>query len=772
MKTKAPKIRSTQIQFPLDTYPKDRITSDANNSEPQNIKQGMSNLECFTSAVRNSLFDILNFKYFGLAFACFVVFVVGYLFLLQPLPGSASFEQVRAAHLRSDGLLFDRHGEVIHELRTDERGRRLDWIRLKDISPALQSSIIAEEDHRFFRHGGVDWIALGAASLSAFDSSRLRGASTITMQLTALLNEDLQPGKTRRSVYQKARQIRAARSYEKSWSKAQILEAYLNLVTFRGELQGIAAAARGLFGKEPQGLNDAEGVILSALVRSPNAGIEPVLNRARTLAQSMKLSLAPEEVEAAARNSLARPYFVRPQVALAPHVALRLFGETKTLSVNNAPARLSCTLDGRLQSFTAEALRHHVLSARLQNMHDGAALVVDNRSGEVLAYVGNIGDQSSARFVDGIQAARQAGSTLKPFVYALAFEKRLITPVSLIEDSPLDVPVLGGVYRPKNYDNIFHGAVTARVALASSLNVPAVKTLNLIGVEPFVDRLRLLGFSGLESPEFYGPSLALGSADVTLWNLVNAYRTLANGGMWSPLRLIHEGVETPQRVLSDESAFLIADILSDRESRSRTFALESPLSTRFWTAVKTGTSKDMRDNWCVGFSDQFTVGIWAGNFSGLPMWDVSGVTGAAPVWVEVMNWLHRNQSSHPPLPPAGLVQKTVKIPSIAQERKDWFIAGTDTMLVEPAAGRALSRIVYPANGTIVALDPDIPVNAQKMFFETSATTGNLEWFLDGQSIGQAAALTPWAPQRGKHVLKLMEKNHGELDSIDFEVRGN
>jgi penicillin-binding protein 1C len=708
---------------------------------------------------------------FSLAFVSFVVSVVIYLFLLQPLPGIPSFDQVRATHLRSDGLLLDRHGEVIHELRTDERGRRLDWIRLKDISPALQSSIVAGEDHRFYRHSGVDWISVGAAALSAFNPSRRRGASTITMQLAALLDEDLQPEKLHRSGYQKSRQIRAARAYEKSWSKAQILEAYLNLVTFRGELQGIAAAARGLFGKEPQGLNDAEGVILTALVRSPNAGIESVLYRARAIAQSMKLNAASAEVEPAIRNSLARPYFVRPQIALAPHVALRLFGETKTPGVS-AAARISCTLDGRLQSFTAEALRHHVLSARLQNMHDGSALVVDNKSGEVLAYVGNIGDQSSAKYVDGIQAARQAGSTLKPFVYGLAFEKRLITPVSLIEDSPLDFPVMGGIYRPKNYDNTFHGAVTARVALASSLNVPAVKTLNLVGVESFVDRLRLLGFSALEPPEFYGPSLALGSADVTLWNLVNAYRTLANGGMWSPLRLTHESEEKPDRVLSSESAFLVADILSDRESRSRTFALESPLSTRFWTAVKTGTSKDMRDNWCVGFSDQFTVGIWAGNFSGLPMWDVSGVTGAAPVWVEVMNWLHRNQSSHQPLPPSGLVQKTVRIPAIAQERRDWFIAGTETTLIEPAAGRALSRIVYPANGTIVALDPDIPANAQKMFFEASSATDNLEWFLDGRSIGQAAALTPWAPQNGKHVLKLMEKGHTELDSVGFEVRGN
>jgi penicillin-binding protein 1C len=701
-----------------------------------------------------------------LFFICCVFLV--YLFLLQPMPGTLSFEQVRSAHLKSDGLLLDRHGEVIHELRTDGRGRRLDWIALKDISPALQSSIVGGEDHRFYRHCGVDWISLGAAIPSAFDSSRLRGASTITMQLASMLDENLHPGKNRRSGYQKSRQIRAARTYEKSWSKPQILEAYLNLVTFRGELQGAAAAARGLFGKDPQGLNDAESVILAALVRSPNAGIESVASRARTLAQSMKLNLAPSEIESAVKDSLAKPYFVRPQIALAPHVAARLFGAKGP----NAPAQISCTLDGGLQRFTAEALRHHVLSARSQNMHDGAALVVDNKSGEVLAYVGNIGDDSSAKYVDGIQAERQAGSTLKPFVYALAFEKRFITPVSLIEDSPLDITVAGGVYRPKNYDNSFHGSVTARVALASSLNVPAVKTLNMVGVEPFVDRLRLLGFSSLESPEFYGPSLALGSADVTLWNLVNAYRTLANGGEWSPLRFTHEAGEKPQRAFSAEAVFLVADILSDRESRSRTFALESPLSTRFWTAVKTGTSKDMRDNWCVGFSDRFTVGIWAGNFSGLPMWDVSGVTGAAPVWVEVMYWLHRNQSSRQPSPPHGILQKTVKIPSIEQERKDWFIAGTETMSVEPAKGTELSRIVYPASGTIVALDPDIPSNSQRMFFEASSAAGNLEWFLDGQNIGNAAALIPWEPQKGKHVLKLVKKGSGELDSVDFEVRGN
>lgn len=468
-----------------------------------------------------------------LSFACLVFGLIAYLFLLQPLPAIPSFAQVRAAHVKSEGVLLDRNGEILHELRIDKQGRRLDWISLEKISPALQSAVIFAEDRRFHTHGGINWISLGAALPGLIGSSRARGASTITMQLAARLDEDLKPARSRRSVFQKSRQIRAARTYEKSWSKREILEAYLNLVTFRGELQGIHAAARGLFSKEPQGLNELESIVLAALVRSPNAGPEAVTARARALAQAMGLRTGPEEMAVFVKAMLSHPYYLRPQAALAPHVALRLFNE---LSGRQAPGSVSCTLDGRLQAFTAEALRRHILSVKEQNVHDGAALVVENRSGDVLAYVGNIGSEASARYVDGVRAMRQAGSTLKPFVYALAFDRRFLTPVSLIEDSPLDIPVQGGIYRPQNYDNRFHGVVTARTALASSLNVPAVKTLNLLGVDSFVAALRVLGFGGIRTPEFYGPSLALGSADVTLWDLVNAYRALANGGVWSSLR--------------------------------------------------------------------------------------------------------------------------------------------------------------------------------------------------------------------------------------------
>lgn len=584
-------------------------------------------------------------------------------------------------------------------------------------------------------------------------SSRGRGASTITMQVAAMQDEDLKPDEPRRSVFQKLRQLRAARGYERSWSKAEILEAYLNLVTFRGELQGVAAAARGLFSKEPQGLNSIEAVILGSLLRSPNARVQTVSARAYTLAQALSLQWSRSEIEKSVSQALAKPHYINPPVALAPHVALQLFGAAE--SRGERPTRISCTLDGRMQSFATEALRQHVLAALPQNMHDGSVLVVENKSGEVLAYIGNIGDSSSARYVDGIRAMRQAGSTLKPFVYALAFERRLLTPASLIEDSPLDLPVTGGIYRPKNYDNQFHGTVTARIALASSLNVPAVKTLDLAGVDLFVELLRRLGFENIRDPDFYGLSLALGSADVTLWDLVNAYRAVANGGLWDPARLTRNAQASSQRkILSSEAAFLIKDILSDRESRSRTFDLESPLSTRFWTAVKTGTSKDMRDNWCIGFSEHYTAGVWTGNFSGEPMWNVSGITGAAPVWIEIMNRLHQGEPSRRPQAPAGIVQEMVNIPGFSQSRQEWFIKGTETRLIQYAASRMVPRISYPTRGAIIALDPDIPPDDQKVFFEAEPAASSLDWLLDGEDIGDAGALKPWTPLSGKHVLIL------------------
>lgn len=691
-----------------------------------------------------------------------------------PGPRLPTFVEVRVVYRPSDLSVLDRTGAVLHELRIDERRRRLPWTPLGEISPALQAAVIASEDRRFYRHGGVDGRAVVAAGVQRLSGGAPRGASTISMQLATLLDPDLRRRGAPRTLVQKWRQMRVAWALEARWFKAEILEAYLNLVTFRGELEGIRAASTVLFGKAPHGLTEAEAAVLAALLRAPNASPADVARRAWVVLKA-KGGAAPREAVETAVRALDAQGGIGWRVALAPHAAFRLLRPlAQAISSSREPLR--STLDGALQQVAAETLRRHLLAVQPQNVRDGAVLVVNNVTGEVLAYVGGSGDLSSARYVDGVQGRRQAGSTLKPFLYGLALERRLLTPASLLEDTPLDLSVAGGLYRPRNYDEQFTGLVTARTALASSLNVPAVRTLEMVGPEAFVQQLQHLGFEAVgESGDFYGPSLALGSADVSLWELVNAYRTLANGGVWNPLRMTLEatGAEVRRRLYSEEVAFLLAHILSDRESRSGTFGLENPLATPFWTAVKTGTSKDMRDNWCIGFSRRYTVGVWVGNFSGAPMRDVSGITGAAPVWLEVMTWLHRDVFSATPEPPAGVIGRKVAFPhDVEPARTEWFLRGMEPPGPAQALARAHSRIVAPVSGTVIALDPDIPRELQRVVFESQGVGRRLRWLLDGADLGPAAALVLWAPNPGRHTLSLVDPERRAWDTVTFEVRGD
>lgn len=686
-----------------------------------------------------------------------------------PLP---SFQDIRTAHRPSDKRLLDRSGVVIHELRTDMQRRLLAWTPLAEISPALQTAVLAAEDRRFYRHNGVDYSALVAAAIQRITGGPRRGASTISMQLGSMLEPHHQPSSGSRTLSQKWDQMQHAWTLERSWSKTEILEAYLNLVSFRGELQGVAAAASVLFRKSPHGLTQAEASVLAVLLRSPNASQNTVTHRVQALQKILGTETTQQELDAlglAITQALDAPPGFGPRIDLAPHVAHRLLRDTQTATT------VRSTLDAALQRVLNDILHRHILAVQERNVRDGAVLVVENATGNVLAYVGSSGDLSSARYVDGVQARRQAGSTLKPFLYGLALDQRLLTPASVLKDLPLNVSVVGGLYRPQNYDEVFTGLVTVRTALAASLNIPAVRTLALIGADVFVQQLRRLGFTGMTQPgDYYGPSLALGSADISLWELVNAYRTLANGGIWGPLQLRagDSGPTADQRVYSEASTFLIAHILSDRERRSPTFGLHNALATRFWSAVKTGTSKEMRDNWCVGFSRNYTVGVWVGNFSGKPMWNVSGITGAAPVWQEVMAWLHRTQPSPAPSPPAGVVSQNVSFPDqIEPARAEWFLSGTEPGGLQQILARETTRILSPIHGTIIALDPDIPMARQRLVFEAQASQSDLRWVLDGKNFAFATQPQLWTPLSGKHILSLVDMDGHPLDTIRFEVRG-
>ncbi len=677
-----------------------------------------------------------------------------------PLP---SFREVRESHVGSESFLLDRRGEILQEMRIDPKVRALDWTALRDVSPPLVAAVLRSEDRRFRNHRGVDWAAAASAAVHDFAGGGARGASTVTMQLVPFLDRTLSRGPSRRTTLRKLTQMRAALALERTWTKDEILEAYLNLVSFRGELTGISAASWGLFGKDPGGLSEAESLLLAALLRSPNASGEGVVRRAARLAAAMGSAVSPGELSALAATRLGRPCGIRPRASLAPHVA--------RLLLSKSGERVVSTLDAGVQRFASAALACQVAELAGRHAGDGAVLVVSNRTGDVLAYVGNAGELSSARYVDGVRSRRQAGSTLKPFLYGLAIEKRILTAASLLSDSPLDVQTGTGLYAPKNYDREYKGPVSVRTSLAGSLNVPAVRAGMLVGEDALVGRLLALGLSLEESGDHYGPSLALGTADVSLFELVNAYRTLANGGGWSPLRFLPGKIPARKRAMAAEAAFVVSDILSDREARGITFGLENPLATRFWTAVKTGTSKDMRDNWCVGYSRDFTVGVWVGNFSGEPMRDVSGVTGAAPLWLEVMTFLQRGRRQGPPRPPGGVVPRRVVFEDgVEPPRTEWFLAGTERDAVALAPAPRAARIAYPAGGEIIAVDPDIPPDRQEIFFEADGDTEGLSWTLDGEPLAPAARAS-WKPRGGSHTLRIVDAGGRTVDEARFVVRG-
>ncbi len=681
------------------------------------------------------------------------------------------FAEVKAGWTPSEAWLLDRHGEVLHSQRQDRSVRRLDWTPLTDISPALVNAIQLAEDRRFFVHGGLDVQALAAALWQGLREGRVRGASTLSMQLAGLLDPKLNNPRTGRTVLQKFRQAAAALALERDWSKHEILEAYLNLASFRGELQGVAANSRALFDKHPSGLSESESILLAALLPAPNAGAERLRRRACVIAATGAFATDCASMSALVGATLARlPAAKLTEANLAPPLAHRF--------LTRPGQRVRTTLDARWQRLARATLGQQLAGLQGRNVRDGAAVIVDNRSGEVLGYVGSAGLESTAGQVDGAAARRQAGSTLKPFLYGLALERRYLTPASLLEDSPVNLDTATGLYIPQNYDHEFKGLVSVRTALASSLNVPAVRTLVLVGVEAFRDRLMDMGYAGLtESGEYYGFSLGLGSGEVSLLEQVNAYRTLANGGLWSPLRILpaSSDLAAPRRVMSASAAYLVADMLADNASRAVTFGLDSPLATRFWSAVKTGTSKDMRDNWCIGFSPRYTVGVWVGNFEGDAMQDVSGVSGAAPAWAVLMQRLHEAEAGvvEPPAAPPGLVRQAVIFdPPVEPTRDEWFISGTESRRVVVEAHQHRPRIESPPDGVIIALDPDIPAANQQIWFTASGGDRAALW-LDGRELGPAANPNGWMPVPGRHVLQLRSTESGAvLDSVAFQVRGS
>lgn len=586
----------------------------------------------------------------------------------QELP-LAALAPERVASLR----LMDRKGRLLREVLSRPDGRA-HWVPLDRISQHLVDATLAGEDKRFFDHHGVDWLAaLRALLLDIRHAKIVSGASTLTMQLVRILQPE------RRGLLTKVRQAALATKLERVLDKRGILLHYLNRAPYGAGTFGAEAASRRYFGKPAAQLSLAEAALMAALPRSPS-GYDPrrrsrrqrlrqrqryilgaMFRQGRIDADALRMALA----EPLALERVTRPFF-------SPHFVEQLLEQPSA----RGASELATTLDLRLQRRLEALLRETVRGLRKQGATNAALLVVDNKSGDVLAYVGSAGfnDAAHSGQVDGTRALRQPGSAIKPFLYSLAFEHGDLSPASLLKDLPAHFTTEHGDYAPRNYDGRFHGPVRARIALASSYNVPAIRVAERVGPPRLLERLRELGFADLKKEaRHYGLGLALGNGEVTLQQLVAAYATLARGGLYRPLRFVQARREardrdwrqlppaTPRRIIEARAAYLVTNVLADPLARMPAFGRDGPLERPFFAAAKTGTSKDFRDNWTVGYTRDVTVGVWVGNFDGSPMHNVSGITGAGPLWAEALTaTVHEISLKDRKLPrPEGLVSARI-----------------------------------------------------------------------------------------------------------------
>ncbi|HRE87918.1 MAG TPA: penicillin-binding protein 1C [Myxococcota bacterium] len=552
-------------------------------------------------------------------------------------------------------LILDRDGRLLREvLSVDEtRGR---WVSLDEVADVLELATIHAEDRRFHEHPGIDSLAIARSLWIDLSTGEARtGASTITQQLVKLTLQRGEP----RTLSTKLMEIIWAWRLELAATKDRILEEYLNRIPYGNQLVGIEAASRGYFDKPASALSLAEAAYLAGLPSAPSRHNpyrfpERARARQRWLLDLMLERGAIDRVSFDA--AVVEPLALKPRGGphLAPHLTSQITSKIKTTPPDQRPPQLETTIDTSLQRAVEDIVRRHQpdpdRTARPQALQ-AAVLILDTQTSEVLAWVGSrdFRDQGALGENDGVTAARQPGSALKPFIYGLWLD-RGGHPDELLDDSPRAFATPTGPYRPENYDRLFRGPVTPRTALGSSLNVPAVDVLERVGVPSMVAHLASLGLRFDEPPEHYGLGLALGNAEVRLVDLAGAYATLGRLGEHRPVTWTRAGNAQPERVLSARSAYAILDMLADDRARGVGFGLAGPFDLPYRVAAKTGTSSDFKDNWAFAVTPRHTVGVWVGHFEGTPMGESPGRFGAAPLAREVLHTLYPRASRRGDVP--------------------------------------------------------------------------------------------------------------------------
>jgi penicillin-binding protein 1C len=743
----------------------------------------------------------------------FILAVLVICLIIRLLP---YFAPVRAADIAQNQLAMqfsDRNGLPLGTLLTRDQ-EHTSVVPLNQVSPQFIHAILAAEDGSFYHHGALDMKAIIRASKEAIHAKRIvSGASTITMQLSRMLDP------VPRSFSGKLQEIWLSWRLTAGMNKDEILSAYINRLPMGGNIYGVEAAAQTYFSIPASELNLAQASLLAAIPNNPTY-FNPYEHWQR-LKQRQKYVLNRMVEEKyisgaiADRTQTEKVVFQsRPRgIIAAPHFLFWLANQIPALEKQDWGDKsvIRTTINRPLQQFVEAQVQQVISSLAANNVHDAAALVIDNHTGEVLAYVGSPDYFNQAKLGrnDGVQALRQPGSTLKPFVYELALEKGLIRPNTILADVPARYAIPGArLYSPTDYTERFLGPVRVRIALANSLNVPAVRVLEKVGVQTFLERLHQLGFENLnQTPEHYGLGLTLGSGEVSLWELARAYVTMARLGKSIPIVSTFSDSPIPNpscvesapnmRCNSQNSTTiwqLITNILSDNHARATAFGVNSVLNLPFPVAVKTGTSSNFRDTWTVGFTTDYTVATWVGNFNGEPMRQVSGVTGAAPLWNRIMLHLHEHQEPAAFPPPKGLIQlpicaisglrPTSDCTSVVQEyfypEDKIAYEGNNQFNLPPEYNEWLAkqqqssfgstnlRILSPHHGDLFLLYPGEEAK-QKLEFKLAGNKFALvEWWLNGEKLDTNSANSLfWNLRPGKWTL---EARSGEMtDKVSFQV---
>ncbi|MCP4576602.1 MAG: penicillin-binding protein 1C [Deltaproteobacteria bacterium] len=678
---------------------------------------------------------------------------------LHPLPVSLNFE---TGSIRKVQIL-DRNSIPL-TVTYQNRWNIHDHVPLHDIPSLLQHAFVVSEDRRFYQHHGVDWRARLMALFQNIRSFRaVRGASTITEQVVRMWRP--RP----RTLWSRWLEGFEAARLEKGYSKEQILECYLNQVPYAAQRRGVVQAARYYFDRDLDTLSHQEILALAVMVRapgrldphkSPDRLEKPILHLARKMLHE-KLIL-----RAGFDHLLSGPLQSRKAslTIKAEHFVHHLYSATPPYRLARLN-RLRTTLSAPLQQEIQAILNQRLGDLKSKGVHNGAVLVVDHQKSEALAWVngGKSKDGVAESWIDAITTPRQPGSTLKPFLYALALEKGW-TAATLVDDLPIAAPVGHGLHTYHNYSRIHYGPLPLRHALGNSLNTPAVRTIQFVEVNTFLNCLRRLGIHSLhQHPDHYGEGLALGNGEITLLELVGAYTVLANKGIYRPLKTILDEERREQKtdpVFTPKTASIIGNILSDPDARRLEFGQGSLLRFPVQTAVKTGTSSDYRDAWAVGYNDRFTVGVWVGNLDHGATFGVTGATGPALILRSVFAELNRNRQTRPLYVSPQLTKREIcRETGLPDDGRcisviEWFAPGTEPeSRPTPQPSRKRPYLQRPSHGLQLAMDPRIPDHHEAFQFQMANLPegSTVNWYVDGKHAATTLSRNfLWPLSKGSH----------------------